>query len=244
MPLYRKIVDEAATLPLVELLTLTGLGETLQDRFLVERIRYARRALPPGVAIDLYTAGGLLRPRLTDQLIEAGLNVLYISLNAATREKRAEIMGVDDFDAVVEQAKYALAASAGTRLKVIIKGIASKDLMEVGEHEDFLRAWGGRTEEGGAAFLHLEGNWAGRIGAPMRTHPTRACHRALSQIMVLWDGRVATCCFDGHGEQIFGDLTTQTIREVYNGPPAVAFREAHATGRRQEIPICAGCSAI
>jgi len=244
MPLYRKIVDEAATIPVVEKLTLTGLGETLLDRFLVERVFYARSVLPPGVTIDLYTAGGLLRPKMTDALIAAGLNVLYISLNAATREKRAEIMGVDDFDQVVEHAKYALAASQGTRCRVIVKGIADKGLMEVGEHEEFQQMWGGDWERGGASYLHLVGNWGGRLPIPMLAKPTRACGRALGQVMILVDGRVSACCFDGHGEKILGDLKHQTLREMYSSDVAVAFRLAHAEGRRQEIPLCAGCTSI
>jgi radical SAM protein with 4Fe4S-binding SPASM domain len=244
MPLYRKIVDEAATIPYIEKLTITGLGETLQDRFLVERVFYARSVLPPGVTIDLYTAGGLLRPKLTDALIAAGLDVIYISLNAVTREKRAAIMGVDDFDKVVAHAQYALAATQHTKCRVIVKGVASKDLMEVGEHEAFQQQWGGDWDKGGAAYLHLEGNWAGRIGAPMRTKPSAACGRALGQIMVLVDGRVSACCFDGHGEKILGDLNRQTLREMYGSEIAVAFRQAHAEGRRQEIPLCAGCTSI
>src|SRR5205085_737244 len=110
MPLFRKIIDEAATSPFIEKLTLTGLGETLQDRYLIDRIQYARRVMSAGVSIDLYTAGGLLRPALTDALIAAGLDVLYISLNAATKEKRFEIMGVDDYEKVIEHARYAIEA--------------------------------------------------------------------------------------------------------------------------------------
>lgn len=256
MAVFQKIVNEAATIPVIEKLTLTGLGETLQDRFLVERIRYARRVLPKGVSIDLYTAGGLLRPKMTDALIDAGLDVLYISLNAVSREKRLEIMKVDDFDQVVSYTRYAIdafdlrAAAEGLPLtnrktrRVIVKGIASKDLMEVGEHEQFQEQWQGDWDKGGAAYLHLEGNWAGSVGAKMRTRPRNACSRALSQIMVLWTGEVSLCCFDAEGAVLLGDLRTQTLREIYGGQPALGIREAHMEGRRGELPLCATCTAI
>lgn len=255
MPIFKKIIDEAATIPVIEKLTLTGLGETLQDRFLVERIRYARAVLPRGVSIDLYTAGGLLRPALTDQLIAAGLDVLYVSLNAVSAEKRLEIMGVDDYDQVVGYTTYAIEAfdraatarglpKARTTLRVIVKGIASKDLMEVGEHEQFQNQWQGDWDKGGAAYLHLEGNWAGSVGAKMRTRPRNACSRALSQIMVLWDGRVSLCCFDAEGAVILGDLNHQTLRAIYGGQPALGIREAHIEGRRGDLPLCRTCTAI
>lgn len=254
--LFMKIVDDAATVAVIEKLTLTGLGETLLDRHLVERVRYARRKLPIGVSIDLYTNGNLLRPKVTDALIEAGLDVLYVSLNAATAEKRREIMKLDDFDQVVGYTQYAIAAFNAaavrqglplerTRLRVIVKGVGSKDLMEVGEHDVFQETWGGDWKQpGGAAFLHLEGNWAGSMGQKMRTQPRNACGRALSQIMVLWDGRVSLCCFDAEGAVILGDLRTQTLREMYGGQPALGIREAHNEGRRAELPLCRTCTAI
>lgn len=242
--LYARIVDEAATIPVVEKLTLTGLGETLLDRYLLERVKYAKKVLPKGVTVDMYTNGNLLRPKTTDALIAAGLDVLYISLNATTAEKRLEIMALDDFAQVTEYTQYALAASAGTKTRVIVKGIASKDLMEVGEHEQFQEAWGGDWDKGGAAYLHLEGNWAGSMGQKMRTRPRNACSRALSQIMVLWDGRVSLCCFDAEGAVILGDLRVQTLREMYGSQPALGFREAHVNGRRGELPLCGTCTAI
>lgn len=257
LALSKKILDEAATIPVVELVTFTGLGETLLDRYLVERVRYARHVLPAGVKIDLYTNGNLLRPHTTDALIEAGLDVLYVSLNATSAEKRQEIMKLNDFDQVVGYTKYAIdafeqrAQAEGlgdvrhrTRRRVLVKGIASKDLMEVGEHEQFQQAWGGDWDKGGAAYLHLEGNWAGSVGQKMRTQPRAACHRALSQIMILWDGRVSLCCFDAEGAVILGDTNTQTLREIYAGPKALGIREAHVEGRRSELELCRTCTAI
>ena len=241
--LYRRLIDEVVTLPLIERVTLTGLGETLLDRYLIERIRYAKRRLPKSVAVDLYTNGSYLRRPMTDALIAAGLDVLYVSLNAVTREKRREIMRVDDYDEVVRYIDYAVAAGMG-KMQVIVKAIASKDLMENGEHERFQEQWGGDWQQGGGAYLHLEGNWAGAMGQAMRTKPVTACNRALTQIMVLWDGRVSLCCFDGFGEVILGDLNRQTIREVFNGEQAAGIRRAHVEGRRQELPLCRTCTAI
>jgi hypothetical protein len=181
--------------------------------------------------------------------------VLYVSLNATSREKRAEIMKLDDYDQVVEYTTYAIAAfdarartlglgADRKRLRVIVKGIASKDLMEVGEHEQFQEAWGGDWNTGGAAYLHLEGNWAGSTGQKMRTRPRNACSRALSQIMVLWDGRVSLCCFDAEGAVILGDLNHDTLRTIYGGQPALGIREAHMEGRRGELALCSTCTAI
>lgn len=235
LALSRRIVEEAATIPVIDHLSFVGLGEPLLDRFLVQRIAHAR-AVMPAIRIDVTTDGSFLRPKMTDALIAAGLSHLNVSLNATNRRSRHAIMGIDNFDQVVEYIEYARAAGAGT-MTVTVKGIQEKDLMEGGEPEVFLLRWGAD------AFLHQEGNWAGTM-RPVRVTPTLPCRRALEQIMVLWDGRVSTCCFDAEGARIFGDLKTQTLRDVYSGELAVAFRLAHVHGRRADLRLCNTCTAI
>ena len=241
MDLFRKIVDEATDIPRIDSVCLTGLGETLLDPQLLERVRYIRQRMP-AVRIDLYTNGTFLRAPLIDQLMDAGISVLYISLNAVSADKRERIMGLTDFDVVVKQIDYAIAAAEG-RAKVFVKAVGEKDLIEKEEVEAFLARWGGSYLEGGHAFVHLEGNWAGKTW-PVRLVSNTACDRAIDQIMVLWDGRVTGCCHMGEGEIIFGDLTTQTMREVYNSDPYVQFRLDHMEGRRKDIPTCAYCTSI
>ena len=243
MEMFRRIVDETATLPLVDHFTITGLGEPLLDRFLLDRIRYIRKVLPE-IQLDIYTNGSFLRPAMTDSLIAAGLTTLYVSLNAVSVEKRWEVMKLHDFEEVMGYVRYAIAASHRSgHTQVIVKGIISKDLMENGDQEKFIDTFGGPSYMGGNAFLHLEGNWAGAVW-PMRAVMKQPCSRALNQIMILQDGRVSLCCFDGDGREILGDLNFQTIREVFNGPKATGIRLAHSEGRRNEIALCAGCTGI
>lgn len=167
MALFTKILSDAQAIPAIDKVTLTGLGEPLLDRFIVERVRTIK-AMLPHVLIDLYTNGTFLRPATTDALIEAGLGMLYISLNAVDADARQQIMQLDDYDTVVGYIQYAIEAVKGTGCQVIVKGVSGKDLMERNGPATFLSQWGGPYDEGGAAFLHLEGNWAGSMGQKMR----------------------------------------------------------------------------
>lgn len=240
MELFRKIIDDAITIPQIDHVTITGLGEPFLDRFMIDRVRYVRDRMPSAL-IDLYTNGSMLhRHGLVDRLHDAGLSVLYVSLNAASADSRLAVMKLDDWDRVNEGIRYAM---THPRWKVLVKGIVSKDLMSGDDNDRFMSAWNGSYREGGNAFLHLEGNWAGAM-YPMRVQLKDACDRALSQIMVLRDGRVSLCCFDSEGDCILGDLNHQSIREVFNGDTAVGIRMAHVEGRRAEIPLCANCTGI
>jgi len=241
MDLFERIIDDGVQLPLLDHFTLTGLGEPLLDPNIAARVAYIRERTPH--MIDLFTNGSFLTERVVEDLIFAGISVIYVSLNALRKEQRQQIMRLDDFDKVVANCDRAIELTKGTRTRVIVKAVREKDLFYDDEPERFIERWGGDWQRGGHAFLHLEGNWAGAI-RPVRVTPTVACARALTEIMVLWDGRVSLCCFDGEGEVIFGDLNKQTIREVYNGPAALAYRTAHVEGRRAELPLCRTCTAI
>lgn len=231
MKLFKKIIDEVKAEPAFSQVCLTGLGETLLDPQLLDRLKYVKKRMP-GMHVDLFTNGTHMNKEMADSLLKYQPKV-YVSLNAANAEKRKQIMKLNDYDQVVEQIKYA----QNIGLDVIIKAIAEKDLMESGEKEEFQGTWKEK------AFLHLEGNWAG-LTYQSRIKPVEPCIRAMNQVMILWDGRVALCCFDGEGKEILGDVNHQTVKEVFNGPKATSIRLAHHEGRRSEIPLCKDCTVI
>lgn len=246
MALYRRAIDEAATIPEIDHITITGLGEPLLDRFIAERIYYARTRMPDGTVIDMFTNGTFLRPEKAEALVNAGIDVIYVSLNATSARKRFQVMKLGDYDKVVEHIHYAQAYCEKVgRGRVIVKAIIAKDLIDGEQTTEFVKFWKGDWDngQGGMGFRHLEGNWAGDTWK-MRTPSEEACGRALGQIMVLQDGRVSLCCFDAEGREILGDLNTQTIREVFNAPKALNIRTAHIEGRRNDIALCAQCTGI
>lgn len=230
--LFTQIIDQAATFPSITHVTLTGLGEPLLDSHIFRRLTYVREMMP-SVELDLTTNGHLLTPVLLQYLVDVPLSCLTISLNAANATKREAIMGLRDYWHVVAMCHEA--RRLGLRLRVSV--VVAKDLLEGAEQEALRETWGE------SAFLVLEGNWAGHTGRA-RVPMTTPCPRAMYDIMVLWDGRVVPCCFDGEGQMVFGDLARESLADIFAGSAAASFRRAHAEGRRREVPLCAGCTSI
>lgn len=230
MDLYRKIIDDAVDIPIIDHLTLNGLGEPLLDKHLIERIVYARKKMA-AIEIDFYTNGSFLSEEKAIQLKESGVSRVFISLNAVREITRQEIMGTKDFDKVVNGI-HALKAQ-GVPISVLMT--ITKDLMEMEDMALLNAMFPGET------MPHLEGNWAGRMFTP-RVKQHSVCGRVIGQIMVLWDGRVALCCQDSEGHVVFGNLKDQTIREVYNSPEYVRYREFHMEGKRSQLKLCDVCT--
>lgn len=241
MDLFRKIMDEAATIPEITQVCLTGLGEPSLDRHIVERVRYARERKPHAF-IDLFTHGGHMTARLFDGLRDAGLTSMQFSLNAVRAEQRKKIMGLDDFAKACANIDYAI-ANCG-KMKVEVRAVYDNENFTDVDGHAFYARWGQREKPGGHGALIIEGNWAG-VNRDMRSFdPKAACGRALSQIYILWNGKVTPCCFMPNEDVVWGDLSTQSIRDVYNSQPYTVFREAHNDNQADKYPFCATCTRI
>lgn len=241
MALFKKIIDDSATIPQITEVAFAGLAEPLMDPHLDERIAYTRTTVPEK-RTEMYTNAFTLTPERFERLKATGLQILVISLNAANAEQHERQMGVKGkYDLVCANADYAIAHRGD--MYIDVRAVVHGDVFTVKDAQAFLRRWG-VVQLGGHGKLISERNWAGGNRTVVEFDPNECCKRALEQISVHRDGRVNACCYDVYSEHGFGDLKTQTLREIYNSEAYVKFREAHRDNRAAEYSICAGCTRV
>ena len=56
------------------------------------------------------------------------------------------------------------------------------------------------------------------------------CREFWNTTYVLPDGNVTTCCYDGKGEYVMGNVNKNTLLEVWNGPEYEKMRKNHDSG--------------
>jgi radical SAM protein with 4Fe4S-binding SPASM domain len=174
----------------------------------------------------VFTNGILLSPERADRLFAAGLDHIVVSLNANTAEQHERIMGVPRaFGHVCQNIDHLLTSGYSASVHAVIT-------------DDTF------TEDDADAFRNRWGRWG---YARRDTHanividPAACCWRALQTIYVMFDGKVTPCCEDGIGRMLLGDLTYQTIREVYNSDRYVKFREDHSENHADRHDLCRQC---
>jgi uncharacterized Fe-S cluster-containing radical SAM superfamily protein len=59
--------------------------------------------------------------------------------------------------------------------------------------------------------------------------------------IVLADGRVTHCCYDAHGQQVIGDMRTQTVREIVDSVKVDEYMAAFKARDWQTLPRCGEC---
>lgn len=241
MDLFTKIIDEAATIPQINEVAFAGLAEPLLDPFLMDRLAYTRKAGPTW-RLSMYTNGFMLTPEKFDALKAIGLDVLIVSLNAVNAEQHANAMGVKGkFERVCAAIDYAILHRGTMHLSV--RAVATAGTFTFEDGRTFLKRWG-TMPLGGYGKVLAEHNWASGNRTVVAFDPNETCHRALEQISVSRKGHVNLCCVDVYTKHGFGDLNTQTIREIYNSPEYVAFRELHVASQAAKHPLCAVCTRV
>jgi MoaA/NifB/PqqE/SkfB family radical SAM enzyme len=231
MALYRKIADETAALG-IRHVRLHNFGESLIDRQLVEKIRYAKSR---GIAeVGLISNGSLLTEPVARAIVEAGLDAINISVDAGGRETFERTRVGLNYDRVMENVEglVRVRKEAGARSpKLILSFVRQQDSAD---ERAFIERWSPVADKVHITDLH---NWAGTLHT--QSDIRFPCYRPWLTFTVLWDGRVSLCCADFDGTVILGDLRAQTIAEVWNNDGFRAIRRKHLAEGGPDI--CRAC---
>jgi radical SAM protein with 4Fe4S-binding SPASM domain len=209
-------------------------GEPSMHPHLVDMVRLARECAPRYQLMITSNGSGLLgKPGpqiMVNQLFEAGLNVLvlddYEGLGWVPRIREALR------ETTWEQYEYPANrdASPHTRRKLSFRGVIYV--------EDITKATAG---------VHSVLNNHSGEGAPPvdADHPSQRqrCAKPFREITVRWDGNVAICCNTFRGHYRCGNIVTDGLDAVWNGPRFDAARRRLMLGKRDFKP-CQGCDAL
>jgi sulfatase maturation enzyme AslB (radical SAM superfamily) len=219
MGLYRRLVDECRALGIGHV-RLHNYGESFIDRQLIEKIRYAKSIGIPEVG--LISNGSLIGEEAARGVVEAGLDAVNISVDAAGKETFERTRVGLKYDRVIANIEGLLRVRAelGKARPKLILSFVRRDDSE--EERAFIAEWRAKADKIHVTDLH---NWAGTLHT--RSDVTFPCYRPWLTFTVLWDGRVSLCCADFDGKVVLGDLTTSTIAEIWNAEPYRRARRAH-----------------
>lgn len=225
--LYTKILEEAADVKSLTKLIPMGTGEPFCDTKILERVKQICETLPK-VKIVIYTNGGLLTEAILDELNNMNGHIhLMISLNALTADTRFKLMGLNDFDHVMDMVKY---IDKKTLLPYCLS-MVNHPLIPDKEKVAFKAAGG---------WLIRYWSWAGKLFDYMRPEGT-ICPRPIECMFIRYTGQATLCCCDMFGEITMGDLTTYTVKEVWASKIRQYYARAHWTNIAHRLPMCENC---
>lgn len=253
MDLYQKIIDDVAAFPdRLKMLRISQHGEPLLHPELPEMIRCAKEK---GVSefIEIVTNGSRLNPELNRQLVESELDRVRISIEEVSEEGYREMAGVDiDFDRLLFNIEdlYTRSVRQGGALEVYIKTVdAAVGTRE--KEETFYRLFGDICHK--IWIDHIVPVWAGweelesrfalqRAGIHgQASRDTVVCPFPFYSLTIAPDGIASVCCSDWQRRLVIGDLTRQSLTEIWNGEALRTFWVDMLSGNRSRYEMCAQC---
>ncbi len=229
--LFRKIVDECVELGITHV-RMHNYGESFIDKQLVEKIRYAKAR---GIQeVGMISNGSLITDPVARGIIDAGLDAINISVDAAGKEVfEATRIGLkyDKVIANIERLVRLRTESGKRRPKLILSFVRQNNSAD---EQAFIAHWRAIADKVHVTDLH---NWAGTLNT--ESDVNYPCYRPWLTFTVLWDGRVSLCCADFDGKVVLGDLNSSSIREIWNAEPYRLARRQHLESGGPDI--CRSC---
>ena len=118
-----------------------------------------------------------------------------------------------------------------------ISMVRDPSLQSPKEEELFRQYWG--------QYGTVQINVASYAGWPGKEPPIPVklpCRSIFSDLVVLWDGRISSCCFDADGDIIFADATKTALLDCWHSAEFNRLRQLHNGGKRDEVALCRSCT--
>lgn len=243
--LYQRLIDEIAEKGGVQVLTLIKDGESLIHPRVHELIRYAKER---GAAkrIEIFTNAILLDEERAVKVIEAGLDVLNVSLDAMDSATYKKIKGRDQYEVVVKNTRRfaEIKKEMGKRKPLLVaKFIGMTENAD--QLDDFKQFWRGVADQILISPYHNYGG--GTSDRSLKSQKKAACRYPCMVTwfnpVVLWDGLVTTCCVNFmKNELIMGDAREQSIEEIWCSEKYQKLRADMIRGDLSEWKTCSKCT--
>jgi len=243
-PLFTKIVDEIAANDKNVRVWMVFFGEPFilkkTKPSIFEMIRYAKDKGLTDVVLN--SNANLMDEDAARKLIDSGIDAMYFGVDAATPETYAKIRVGGEYHTAVNNIRtlMRLKKETGSEKPAVHVQFVEMD-NNSHEKDAFIKFW---NEQGAIVKIRPKVSWAGLIEAPnlvLKEEDRWPCYWAMQTMSISDQGKVVTCAVDLDARFIAGDITTQSLKEVWNGK-LKELRQMHCDKHFQELPpVCRDC---
>jgi hypothetical protein len=244
--LFEKIMKELSGVRRKPIVHLHGFGEPLLDPLLPERIALANAC---GIKHTyIVTNASLLFPETSRKIIDAGLDRMKISFCGTDEKSYNATMRRLDFKVALQNIKdfMRIRNELHKRSPRLILQYLPQEATDArnGEFQALWRSLPDKISGDCMNLSTLDNFGGGKSYNVVGKRIVSVCFYPWSAMSVLCDGRAVTCCVDYNGVQGIGDLNSQSLREIWNGPVLSAIRRNFGKLDYRGFPTCLCCDWV
>ena len=240
--LFTRIVDEMA--PHVATTTLHIWGEPLLYPRLVDMIRTCAER---GLRCSISTNATLLDEEIGRQILEAGLDTIFLCLDGLQPETYEAIRRNADFERTTANIRRFLEMKREGSYRTWVNLQVIEMQQTLPEWEAFRRTW----EVPGVDRIQLKAldTWGGQIEEISKLRAGEAtlpaerwpCPNLWYHAHIYWDGTIAMCDRDFNLDRPLGHVR-DGVMKGWNGPEMQELRRLHVRGELDDVHPCGTCS--
>jgi hypothetical protein len=243
--LFRRIIDEFARVkadhPIRGHVIFCNMGELFLDPEVFWKLSYVENS---GLEMIIQTNAALLTPEKTDRLLDCGFKgPIHISFHGITKEVYEGLMGLP-YEKTLANVHYLL--KRYQRNLVHIRAFVYR--WPWGEARRVRNYWQARGVKVGISVPNSRTGLVEDVKRTSLKYPgpwLRGCRKTLPfrDMVVSFNGEAVLCCEDMGRRAVLGDLSQNSLLEVWNSPQADKIMDyLHGGGwGKQDLFPCRNC---
>jgi radical SAM protein with 4Fe4S-binding SPASM domain len=238
--LFTTVIDQAAANGAYSI-KLNFLGEPLLHPQVVQQIAYAHDR---GLEVMMNTNATLLTPKLSRQLLEAGLDDIFFSVDSPYPEEYQRIRRGANFHQVIHNIGRFVEIKDNrgfrhvqTRVSMVLPPLDRDSAQARQDFKDLFLCLG-VSEIGFALPTDMKLDYWETYG-PLDGF---VCRDPYHRMFIFWDGKIGPCCGEWERRFLVGDARTEKLEDVWHNKIYQTLRQAHEQGRYHKLGTCRQCS--
>jgi len=237
LDLFKTIVDQIEGH--VEFVTMASRGEPLLTKNIEEMLAYASGKF---LGLKMNTNATFLDEKKAHAILQAELNTLVFSADAADAETYAQLRVNGDFEKVMGNIKRFKEIKErdypNSRLITRVSGVAFD--RERQDHKAIETFWGEYVDQ--VVFVDYN-PWENTY----ENEPNdiqEACSELWRRSFVWWDGKMNPCDVDYRSLLCPGTVGDESVSSIWTGKGYTTLRELHLERQRRTLTPCRGCVTV
>ena len=235
----KKIINECAELG-VSSIKFSGRGEAMMHPNIAELVKLAKSLGIIEVMIN--TNGLLLKNNRTESLLDAGTDLIIISIDGSTKDTYEKIRIKGNYDVVTKNVDNLIKLKKHKKLKKPLIRLQFTIMKEnVDEFAEFKKQWEDKVD----ILVGLNYNQRGDQESKAVDNPIvtgRAyCSEPWRRMTFTSTGSVQMCCADWYNKSPVGDITKQSVSDIWNGNLLNKYKKYIENLQHDKIIACKEC---
>lgn len=234
--LFKKIIDEGKNY--LEFVGLQVMGEPLLHKDIFKMIDYCKRHK---VKVGFSTNATMMNNGMIEGIVNSGVDHIIFAFDGATKETYEKIRISASYDNVVNNIKNFLQVKRDKRLNIFVVMQCIYMKHTENEIDEFAKMW---NIEGVNAIRLRQVTYSGNAMGEKFINKKNSfpCYWPWSQPVIMWNGDIVPCCQDFDALCTFGNLSENTLEELWNNEKIRSLRRELIKGNYDNISICKNCN--